>query len=82
MSLKPYYERFLQVIENDVDLLLSEMDPLKRAPKTILDYLQMGQKAEEALKLMSDDIDKEWARLSPTAQAEIMKIIQKDLGVE
>lgn len=82
MALKEYYERFLEVLENDIDILLREQDPLKRAPKIILDYLKMAQTCEESLTSLTGDVDKEWERLSQEAQKEILDIIKRDLGVE
>ncbi len=78
--LNQYYERLLNVLQNDVDALLSVEDPAARSPKTILELLKMAGQCEEALKLVDDSAD-QLARLSPAAQKAIDEIIRKDLGV-
>ncbi len=79
-ELNHYYERLLQVIQNDVDIMLTNPDPLARPPKAILELLKAGQACEEALKA-SDTSEEQWNRLSTEARKQIDEIIKRDLGV-
>lgn len=82
MALKDYYERLLNVLENDIDTMLREPDPKERAPKIIMGHLEMAKTCEEMIQTLSGEVDKEWERLSPEAQKEILDIIKRDLGVD
>ena len=83
MSMYQYYERLQNILEDDVDHLLTEPDPAKRDPKIIMNKLKLMQECEDILnESRKDETEINWEKLSPTAQTDILKIIQRDLGVD
>ena len=79
-ELVPYYERLIQVIQADVDMLLRDPDPTKRNAKAIAELLKIATAAEEELK-KTDTSEAQLAKLSPEARKQIDEIIKKDLGI-
>ncbi len=79
-ELSPLYSRFLDVLQNDIDTLLKEQDPLKRNAKGIAELLKIASAAEEELK-KADTSEEQLAKLSPEAKRQIDEIIKRDLGI-
>ena len=78
--MKDYYERYLNVLSNDVDEMLREEDKKNRT--AIMKYLELMEKCEAKMTDTVDDADIEWAKLSKEAQEKILSIIAEDLNYE
>lgn len=65
------------MIQGDVDLLLTEIDPAKRAPKMILEYLKMAKTCEDQLNSM-ESTDDSWDNLTQDQRDRISRILEED----
>ena len=81
-DLVEYYQRFYQVLLDDIDQLLTEVDPAKRSVKAIEDRLTMARKCETILEELDTEVltDETWNQLSESAQNKITDIIKQELG--
>ena len=79
-DLRDYYERLYQVIMADVDLLLVEIDPIKRSTKGILERLEQAEKCQDQITKLAPAGMDSWNQLSAAARDRIIKIIEEDLG--
>lgn len=72
-----YYQRFIQVLQDDLDQMLTEVDPTKRNHKQMKSLLEMLE--ESISKVQSIDNESgEWDHLSEDAKRRILEIIQTD----
>lgn len=72
-----YYQRFIQVLQDDLDQMLTEVDPTKRNHKQMKSLLEMLE--ESIAKVQSIDNESgEWDYLSEEAKRKILEIIQND----
>ncbi len=69
-----YYLRLLNLIESDIDIMISEPDITKRSPKVILEYLKMATQCQESLQ--NDSAADEWENLPTELQVQIDAIIE------
>lgn len=78
-----YYQRLFQVISDDVEHMLTEPDPAKRAPKMIMEYLKLATQCQEQISQLSaqDSLQNEWSKLSAEALEKIDEIIKQDLRI-
>lgn len=73
---REYYERLINIIKNDVELLLEEDDPKARPPKSIKTQIDLMRDCETKIAEIDTDAPLD---LSPEARAAIDDIIKKDL---
>jgi len=83
-DLQEYYLRLYNLIESDVDIMLSEPDITKRSPKHMLELLKMaGQCQESIAELLAKDTDNdEWEKLSSATRKKIQQLIEDDVHNE
>lgn len=75
-ELRIYYARLLNLIQGDVDILLTEPDPAKRAPKMILEYLKMAKTCEEQLQSLESP-DDSWDNLPQDTKDKISRLLEE-----
>ncbi len=78
-DLNIYYLKLLNLIESDIDTMISEPDITKRSPKVILEYLKMAGTCQEQLKTNEVNSLDDWNTLSPETRAKILDLIEKDV---
>ena len=79
-DLNIYYLRLLNLIESDLDIMMSEPDMAKRNPKVILEYLKMAKQCQEELKVPAENLNEEWNSLNDYTKDAITKLIEEDVN--
>lgn len=77
-DLEEYYQRFYQVLQDDLEAMLTEVDPAKRSPKAIADRLKLAEECQVKIKELQDTGMSDWDRLSPATQRKIEELILQD----
>jgi hypothetical protein len=77
IMLKDYYEQLLEVIQGDIELMLSEPDMTKRSPKIILSYLDMAKQCQDSLDSISETDSAGWNSLTFDQQQRINAILSE-----
>jgi len=81
-ELEEYYQRFYQVLQDDLDQMLTEPDPTKRSPKAIAERLKLAEDCELKLEELSSDTMSGWDQLKPETRNKIMRLIEDDQDEE
>ena len=83
MNLHSIYQRLFVTTIKDIEVLMADPDPLKRAPKLIWSYCELAKSCQDQLKLeelntVENESQIEWDLLSVATRQKILELIELD----